>query len=59
MGPKLPTVGVGQALSRVVEMLDHVPALLVLAGGRPLSVMTRTDVLTFLSPDETDRAGDA
>jgi cystathionine beta-synthase len=50
MGPKLPTIGVGQPLSRAVEMLDRSPALLVLAGGRPLSVLTRTDVLTFLSP---------
>ena len=56
MGPKLPTVGVGQPLSRVVEMLDKAPALLVLAGGRPLSVMTRTDVLTFLSPSAPDPA---
>ena len=31
------------------------PALLVLAGGRPLSVLTRTDVLTFLSPSGRDR----
>jgi cystathionine beta-synthase len=50
MGPKLPTVGIGQPLSRVVELLDHAPALLVLSGGRPLSILTRTDVLTFLSP---------
>jgi cystathionine beta-synthase len=50
MGPSLPTVGIGQPLSRVVELLDRAPALLVLSGGRPLSVLTRTDVLTFLSP---------
>ena len=50
------SIGVGQALSRVVEMLDKAPALLVLAGGRPLSVMTRTDVLTFLSPSAPDPA---
>ena len=37
MGPKLPTVGIGQPLSRAVEMLDRAPALLVLSGGRPLS----------------------
>jgi cystathionine beta-synthase len=53
MGPKLPTVGIGQPLSRVVEMLDRAPALLVLSGGRPLSVLTRTDVLSFLSPGDT------
>src|SRR5262245_14044478 len=41
MGPKLPTVGVGQPLSLAVEALDRSPALLVLSGGRPLSVPTR------------------
>jgi cystathionine beta-synthase len=49
MGSKLPTIGVGQAVSLAVEMLERSPALLVLSGGRPLTVMTRTDVLTFLS----------
>jgi cystathionine beta-synthase len=49
MGPKLPTIGIGQPLSLAVEMLDTTPALLVLSGGRPLSVMTRSDVLSFLS----------
>ena len=31
----------------VTEMLHTSPALLVLAGGRPLSVLTRTDILAF------------
>lgn len=47
MGPKLPTIGVGQKVTLAVEMLDGAPALLVLAGGRPLSVLTRTDLLTY------------
>jgi cystathionine beta-synthase len=47
MGPKLPTIGVGQKVGLAVEMLDGSPALLVLAGGRPLSVLTRTDLLTY------------
>jgi cystathionine beta-synthase len=49
MGPKLPTVGIGQPLTTAVELLDRSPALLVLSGGRPLSVVTRSDVLSFLS----------
>lgn len=53
MGPKLPTVGAGQPLSRAVEMLDRAPALLVLSGGRPLSVLTRSDVLSFLSAESS------
>ena len=28
-------------------MLHTAPALLVLAGGRPLGVLTRTDILSF------------
>jgi cystathionine beta-synthase len=47
MGPKLPTIGVGQKVALAVEMLDKSPALLVLSGGRPLSVLTRTDLLTY------------
>jgi cystathionine beta-synthase len=49
MGPRLPTLGVGQPLERAVEMLDGAPAIVVLAGGRPLVVLTRTDVLRYLS----------
>ena len=48
MGPKLPTIGVGQKVELAVQMLDSAPALLVLSGGRPLSVMTRSDVLSYL-----------
>ena len=47
MGPKLPTIGVGQQVSMAVDMLDESPALLVLSGGRPLSVLTRTDLLSY------------
>ncbi len=48
MGTRLPTVGIGQPLSRAVALLERAPALLVLAGGRPLAVLTRTDVLAYL-----------
>jgi cystathionine beta-synthase len=47
MGPKLPTIGIGQKVGLAVEMLDSAPALLVLSGGRPLSVLTRTDLLAY------------
>ncbi len=49
MGPRLPTIGVGQPLELAVEMLDTAPALVVLAGGRPHVVLSRTDALRFLS----------
>jgi cystathionine beta-synthase len=53
MGPRLPTIGVGQPIELAVELLEHAPALVVLAGGRPTVVLSRTDVLSFLS----DRPG--
>ena len=49
MSPKLPTIGIGQSIELAVELLDKAPALLVLDGGRPRAVVTRTDVLAFLS----------
>jgi cystathionine beta-synthase len=55
MGPKLPTIGVGQRLELAIEMLETAPALLVLAGGRPLSVLTRTDMLSYFSSVEALR----
>jgi len=58
MGPKLPTIGVGQKLERAVEMLESAPALLVLSGGRPLSVLTRTDVLSYFSATASEANGD-
>jgi cystathionine beta-synthase len=47
MGTRLPTIGIGQRVSTAVDMLDRTPALLVLSDGRPLSVLTRTDLLSY------------
>jgi cystathionine beta-synthase len=47
MGPSLPTIGAGQKVERAVKMLETAPALLVLSGGRPLAVITRTDILAY------------
>jgi cystathionine beta-synthase len=49
MGARLPTIGVGQPIALAVELLDRAPALVVLAGGRPRAVLSRTDVLRHLS----------
>ena len=57
MGPQLPTVGVGQKVERAVEMLETAPALLVLSGGRPLSVITRTDILSYYESMAGDAVG--
>jgi len=49
MSPPLPTIGIGQPVGSAVELLDSAPALLVLDGGRPRTVLARTDLLTFWS----------
>lgn len=58
MSPKMPTIGVGQPVALAVELLDMAPALLVLDGGRPRTVVARSDLLSFLSsgPDALDGA---
>ena len=59
MGPKLPTIGVGQKLEKAIEMLETAPALMVLSGGRPLSVLTRTDVLSYFEATTAEAVGAA
>jgi len=49
MGPKLPTLGAGQSVSLAVELLDGGGASLVLDGGRPVAVITQSDILQFLA----------
>ncbi len=50
MGPSLATIGIGQSIELAVELLETSPALLVIDGGRPRTIVSRTDLLTFLSP---------
>jgi cystathionine beta-synthase len=58
MGPALPTIGIGQSLEKAIGMLETAPALLVLAGGRPLSVLTRTDILSYFEAVTGDEQAD-
>ncbi len=51
MSPKLPTIGIGEPVELAVRLLDLAPALLVLDGGRPRTVLARADLLSFLSLD--------
>jgi cystathionine beta-synthase len=55
MGPPMPTLGAGQPIDMAVEVLEGAPAVLVLSGGRPCDVITRSDVLAFLSPDDGEQ----
>jgi cystathionine beta-synthase len=47
MSPPLPTIGIGQKIEHALDLLHSAPALLVLSGGRPLSVLSRTDILAY------------
>jgi len=49
MEPPLPMVGIGESVTDVVERLERCTAVLVLAGGHPVGILTRQDVLTFLA----------
>ena len=46
---------IGEPVAHVVELLDHEPSVLVLDGGHPIGVLTRSDVLAFLPPARDDR----
>jgi cystathionine beta-synthase len=49
MSAPMPTIGVGEAVSDLVGRLDSAPSVLVLDGGHPVGVLTRSDVLSFLA----------
>jgi len=49
MSPPLPTVGSGEPISAAVVALGLAGAALVLVDGKPAGMITRQDVLTFLS----------
>ena len=51
MKPRLKTIGIGESVERAVHLLDEVNAVLVLDGGRPSTVLSRADLISFLSTD--------
>jgi cystathionine beta-synthase len=48
MGPRLPVVGIGEPVGRLVAELEAGNAVLVLDGGHPFTVISRADLLNFL-----------
>ena len=44
----LPMVGVGMTVSELTKRLSSTPGVLVLDGGHPVGVLTRSDILGFL-----------
>ena len=49
MGPPLPTVGIGEPVDTAVERLEQAPAVVIVDAGHPVGILTRSDVLEFLS----------
>ena len=48
----LPTIGAGESIDRAAELLENAQALLVLEGGRPKTIISRADMLGYVSPGE-------
>jgi cystathionine beta-synthase len=48
MEPPLATIGQGETIEQVADRLQLSPAVLVLDGGHPIGILTRSDVLSFL-----------
>ena len=54
MSPPLPTVGSGEPVELAVQRSRPPPAVLVLDGGHPVGILTRSDLLDFLVAPEPD-----
>ena len=52
MEPPLVTVGLGEPVQLVADRLQGSPAVLVLDGGHPVGILTRSDLLSFLEHRE-------
>jgi cystathionine beta-synthase len=49
MSPPLPLIGAGEQLSEAAEVLRDADAVMVVEGGKPVGVITRHDLLGYLS----------
>jgi cystathionine beta-synthase len=49
MSPPLPTIGGSAGVAEAISALGQADALLVQEDGRPVGVLTRADLLTFIA----------
>jgi cystathionine beta-synthase len=49
MGPNLPLIGAGEAVTAAVQALESADAAIVVDDGEPVGVVTRQDLLGYLS----------
>jgi len=52
MSPTLPLVGAGEPVSAARRILETQDAIMVIEDGKPVGVLTRADLLGFLSTDQ-------
>jgi cystathionine beta-synthase len=55
MGPPLPMIGAGELVGAAAKALRDRDALMVVEGGKPVGVITRQDLLGFLSAGPRSR----
>ena len=55
MGPPLPLVGAGELVSNAAKTLRDCDAVMVVEDGKPVGVLTRHDLLGFLSDGNVRR----
>ncbi|MGH3575945.1 MAG: CBS domain-containing protein, partial [Mycobacterium sp.] len=49
MSPELPMIGAGELVSSLAKALRDLDAVMVVEEGKPVGVITRYDLLGFLS----------
>jgi cystathionine beta-synthase len=49
MSPAMPMIGIGEPIPEVVDRLNRASAVLVLDGGHPVGILSRSDLLSFLA----------
>jgi cystathionine beta-synthase len=49
MSPPLPIIGAGELVSSLAKLLRDLDAVMVVEEGKPVGVITRYDLLGFLS----------
>jgi cystathionine beta-synthase len=49
VGDPLPLIGLGESIPAARAALGSAPAFLVTDGGKPIGVITRHDLLTYLA----------
>ncbi|MCO8129345.1 cystathionine beta-synthase [Acidimicrobiia bacterium EGI L10123] len=55
LGPKFPTLGLGEPIDAAIATLEDASAALVLDAGHPVAVVSRADILRSMTSDQDQR----